>query len=363
MNRVRVQAPGKAVLLGEYAVLEGASAISMAVDRYARVIIEPCAAGDSCISADSLGVAPLPFAVARDGGLSWDKPSASWPRLERTASLLASLHDRALERFGPAEPYRVAIDTSDLYKQRGRGEAIKLGLGSSSAVAVALDAGLRSYFGGREVSGLSLRALKRLLEPYRRGQAGNGSGIDLATSLCGGVIRYRLAPEGAEAEVSSIALPEGLTLLFVWTGTPASTPKMVERFRAWRRARPDRSSRLVEDMVAACDKAQLAIERSDADALVEQIACYGELMGTIGREMGVAIVDESHASIRARAEGLGVAYKPCGAGGGDLGMAAATDPGLLHELEQWLEARGYTPLALTIDVRGVDARLEPSTTS
>lgn len=363
MNRVRVQAPGKAVLLGEYAVLEGAAALSMAVDRYARVVIEPCSSGECRISADSLGVAPLAFTQRPDGALQLDGDSPSWAALERTAVLLASLHAQALRRFGHSAPYRVDINTDDLYMNGKSGERAKLGLGSSSAVAVALDAGLRSYFGGRDVSGLSLRALKRLLEPYRSGQAGNASGIDLASSLCGGVIRYRIADGVREAEVSSRTLPEGLILLFVWTGKPASTPRMVEHYRAWRRDHPRHSLRLVEAMIAACDKAQRAIECSDADALVEQIACYGELMGTIGDQMGAAIVDEAHASIRARAEGIGLAYKPCGAGGGDLGMAAGTDPGLMHELEQWLEQNGFTPLVLTIDARGVDARLETSQTT
>jgi phosphomevalonate kinase len=348
------------VLLGEYAVLEGAPALSMAVDRYARVVIEPCAEGDCGISADTLDVAPLGFEFGQGGELHWDVESPAWPVLERTASLLGSLHAHACMRFGPCTPYRIAIDTQDLYMKRLPGAAAKLGLGSSSAVAVALDAGLRSYFGGRGVTGLSLRALKRMLDPYRRGQSGNGSGIDLATSLCGGVIRYRIDQDSLEPEVSSLALPDGLTLLFVWSGTPASTPKLVDRFRAWRRAQPVRSSRLVEDMIASCEKGQRAIERSDADALVEQIQYYGDLMGTIGTEMGVAIVDQAHAAIKARAEGLGAAYKPCGAGGGDLGMAAATDSGLLHDLERWLEENGYTPLALTIDAQGVEARPEPS---
>jgi len=363
MNRVRVRAPGKAVLLGEYAVLEGAPALSMGVDRYARVLIEPCLADQQQISADSLGVSPLPFSTVPDGDLVWDVDSPSWPALDRTATLLGMLHQLARRRFGACPPFRVAIDTRDLYLDRGRGATVKLGLGSSSAVAVALDAGLRSYFGGSDVSGLSLSALNRLLQPYRHGQSGNGSGVDLASSLCGGVIRYQLTGEGQKAEVSSVGLPEGLMMLFVWTGRPASTPKLVERYRAWREQQPARSSRLVEQMVAACERAQSAIELGDADALVEQIASYGELMGTIGVEMAVAIVDEAHASIRARAEGLGIAYKPCGAGGGDLGMAAATDPGQLHELENWLVENDFMPLALTVDAQGVDARLEPAETT
>ena len=361
MSRVRVQTPGKAVLLGEYAVLEGAPALSMAVNRYARVLIEPCAMDECQVSAEPLDVAPLKFSLGRDGRLLWDVESSAWPVLERTASLIGFLHAQVRKRYGCPGPYRLDIDTRDLYVERGDGARIKLGLGSSSAVAVALDAGLRSYFGGRDVSGLSLRALKRLLKPYRRGQDGNGSGIDLASSLCGGVIRYRLSADESEAEVSSVVLPEGLTLLFAWTGTAASTPRLVERFRLWRQAQPAASARLVEEMVAVCEKAQTAIDRGDADALVEQVASYGDLMGTIGGEMGVAIVNEAHAAIRVEAERLGVAYKPCGAGGGDLGMAAATDPGRLHDLERWLIDHDYLPVALTIDDQGVEARLEELT--
>jgi len=350
MSIVTARAPGKAVLLGEYAVLQGAPALAMAVDRYARVSIESCALRDCSVSAPQLGIEPIAFRPKANGPLDWDVSAAGWSSLERTATLLNHLHGLAVERFGDPGPFRAVIDTEDLFMD-WEGERIKLGLGSSSAVAVALDAGLRRFAGGEEVSGSSMRALERLLQPYRRGQGGQGSGIDLAASLCGGVICYQRM--GEEFAVRHMTLPGNLMLMFVWTGRPASTPEMLALYRRWRKESPKHAGRIDKQMGAICLAAQSAISDGDGESMVEHFRDYGRIMGTMGSLMGADIVSTEHARIQAGAQDLGLAYKPCGAGAGDLGMVAATDPGQLRKMRDWLETQGLPILPLEVDGAGV----------
>ncbi len=350
MTAIEARAPGKAVLLGEYAVLAGAPALAMAVNRYARVRFLPCAAADRYLRASQLGVEALGFSAHPGGRLAWDQAHPGWSAVASTASVFAHLHARVAERYGEPAAFAVDIDTSDLYVQH-RGESVKLGLGSSSAVAVALDAGLRRLAGGEQGPVLSTRALDRLLTPYRRAQDGQGSGIDLATSLCGGLIGFQRLDDGFD--VRRLALPDGFSQLFVWTGRPASTPALLARFQQWRVAEPDQAAAMDRAMIAVSERAREALARGDGEALVEQFRAYGGLMGTMGGLMGVDLNGHEHAAIRARAESLGVAYKPSGAGVGDLGVAVATEPQRLHRLAEWIQARGLPILDLVMDGEGV----------
>jgi phosphomevalonate kinase len=355
MKRVLARAPGKAVLLGEYAVVHGTPALAMAVDRYAHITLESCAADQCRVSAPQLQIEPVGFELAEGGRLQWDVNSPGWPALKQTASLLSYLHGLVCERFSDPGPFRVEIDTTELFIQ-DRGRPVKLGLGSSSAVAVALDAGLRSFAGGQQQSGLSMRALDRLLRPYRRGQDGRGSGIDLATSLCGGVIRYQRQGEGCE--VHRVVLPEAIGLLFVWTGQAASTSSLLSIYQRWRDDHPDQSGAILAQMQQACETAWQAIDRGDGEALVEQFGVYGRIMGTMGSLMGAPVLGAEHARIQAEAERRGLAYKPCGAGVGDIGMIAATDPVALSDMRSWLQGQDLRVLSLAVDDQGVQAASE-----
>ncbi len=352
MKQVKARAPGKAVLLGEYAVTLGAPALAMAVDRRAYVNITPCDPGSCTLSAPQLGVHELGFMPQQGGRLGWDVDHPGWPAVARTASLLGLLHKLATERFGDPGPYQVEIDTGELFVQH-QGRAAKLGLGSSSAVAVALDAALRCLCSGSSRSGLSIDALQRLLKPYRRGQDGRGSGIDLATSLCGGIIGYQR--QGEALDVTRLSLPADISMMLVWTGKQASTTHLLAAFDTWRERAPGQSERLLASMQACCGAGLQALTDGDSEALVRQFSVYGQLMGTMGELMGAEVVTPALAEIMEQASRFNVACKPSGAGGGDLALLASAEPGGLHELRGWLESRDLLTFIPGIDDQGVHA--------
>lgn len=352
MRAVEALAPGKAVLIGEYAVTRGARALALALDRQARVRLIPCAADECALSGRPLNCEALSFRMEPEGRLSWDQGSSAWAELQRTATLLSHLHKLAWQRFGDPGPYRVEIDTTALFVDTGQA-SVKLGLGSSSAVAVALDAALRCLFGGRQQSGLSMQALGRLLAPYRREQDGRGSGIDLATALCGGVISYQRQQD--EVQVNRVTLPPDLALLLVWTGRQASTSHLLAIFEAWLERDPDAASQLLTEMQACCEEAENALARSDAEALVAQFSAYGRLMGTMGGLMGGEVVTPTMVELIEQAGARGIACKPSGAGGGDLALLAASDPGRLASMRDWLSQRGLFAFAPGMNDTGVVA--------
>ena len=170
-------APGKLILTGEYAVLDGAPAIVVAIDRRA---------------------------IARRGGEVTTSPYV--------LAVAAELGGEAGEIAR-----RVVVDTSALYD----GE-LKLGLGSSAAATVAATA----------CAGVPRdRILQIALAAHGNAQAlrgARGSGADVAAAVHGGTIAFEAG------RVRRLAWPDGLLLVPFFTGAAADTATLVARVAALR---------------------------------------------------------------------------------------------------------------------------------
>src|SRR5439155_4713526 len=147
-------APGKLILTGESAVLDGAPALVVAVDR--RVVARR--------HADKVGP------------------------VRGSARFLLAVADVLAARVGTsaaAAALEVACDSSAFYA-----DGHKLGLGSSAAVTVAATA--LALGAHDDLGDDAWRARVRVLaqEAHRRAQGG-GSGADIAACVYGGVIEFR----------------------------------------------------------------------------------------------------------------------------------------------------------------------------
>lgn len=356
MTAVTASAPGKAVLLGEYAVLEGSPALVMAVERRARVLIEACARGDSRVEVPQLGLAPVGFRLEANGKISWSGPAADHPAFQRARFVLDWLGARHPGRLA-AGGLRIRIDTAELY-QSSSAAPTKLGLGSSAAMTVALAGAVEALAEPASGADLAARLENDLLAPYRAGQDGRGSGIDLAASLHGGVCRYQLAANGARAK--RVAWPGALKLAFVWTGQAASTPDFLDRYQRWRASSPAQAMQAQQALDACCRAALERLGLDDAAGLMTCINNYGRLMGKIGDLAGLPVVSEALLHITRTAAAHGLACKPCGAGGGDLAMLAGTDEEALDQACQALASRGWPRLGLAVAPKGLQVEIRPA---
>ena len=165
MMLAKTSAPGKVIVAGEYAVLDGAPAICMAVNRRARVSISLNDETEHVVSAPGFLEKPQRFASMTDCADTLPLLSAVW------------------SESGPAIDGRlnIDIDSREFVAANGR----KMGIGSSAAVAVALAAAIEQMAaGGRDIRETAMAA-------HRNFQGGSGSGADIACSHAGGVIVYR----------------------------------------------------------------------------------------------------------------------------------------------------------------------------
>jgi phosphomevalonate kinase len=285
-------APGKLVLIGEYAVLEGGRALVGAVNRRAkgeRVSLKTEAQYSEVVKA----------VVARAG------------------------------RSGHGIEGGMAIDTSAFSDAHGN----KLGLGSSSAVAV-IAASLVCGRGDETVLEIAIDAHREAL---------GGSGIDVAACYYGGVIATRKQPSPVIPLASRM---RNLAMSVLFTGESASTKTFVEKTRAaatW--------NGWCAQMKLIAEDGIRAWEQQNEPAFLSAIARYARAMHGLGRDAGVPIVTEQIAAmIKLADEARTAALKPSGAGGGDVVVMWSRDPDLSARIA---EKTGATVLDLTIDQRGL----------
>jgi len=339
--RIECSAPGKVVLWGEYAVLAGAPALVLAVDRraYCRVdVLRP-------------SVRPVPerapWEFASQGytgtaiGMTRSDFLGPHPPPDHSAAWLAWHVAQGLRAQQPDAFERLPANIDLLTDTRGFFESgIKLGVGSSAAVCVAL-------YGAFCAMTDQTPDFRDALRTHHRLQGNRGSGVDIAAAWHGGMIRFeRAQPDGDRVPtVEPWSLPPTLAWQFVWTGHAASTPAHLQRFASWQ-ARGQ-----IKPLEALCAAAAALFETTPTmQSLRQYVTCLRSLDGAAS----LGIYDSAHEELHQLAEQTGVVYKPCGAGGGDLGAAFGDDPARLQQFIAAANRAGYAPLRLETAHHGID---------
>jgi phosphomevalonate kinase len=351
MDRVEVSAPGKLVLFGEYAVLFGAPAAVAAVDRRAIVTLSPFDGNGWEFAAPGLVAQRARLEVEPDNTVRWQD--------EKLGRISFGLIDKVLRGIGESgsidlvnlPPLAVTLDTRAFFESVG-GWGSKLGLGSSAALTVAFVSALEVLAGEGAVGGGEGR-IQKLVDLHRGAQGGAGSGIDVAASLLGGVIRYQLADDGSVADATSMVLPANLRMVFVWTGHAASTGDFLGRLRARREEGPQEVNPVLDELGEISSGGVGALADGDADRFFDAVDAFWGALDQLGTVIGMPILSDEHRALRQIAVDCGVRYKPSGAGGGDFGIGFATDSEAAAEFSRSAEASGFRVPGLRIDRLGV----------
>lgn len=292
------RAPGKVVLSGAYAVLEGAPAVVTAVDRY--------------VTADTARPADL-----------------------ITPEVKAALGNRRAPWF----------DATGL-----RSGDKKLGLGSSAAILVAslgaLTAEERGIASNEE---LRTAVLEPALLAHRTAQGG-GSGIDVAASVRGGTIIA--SRKGGALLVRSVDLPRALHLEVLFAGVPASTSELVGKVRAFKARSPHEYGGVMEGLTASAEDAERAFDEGSPADVIRALRDQLRGLADLGEHSGARIVTREVARLADLAGEEDAVVLPAGAGGGDVAIYAGTaapSPRLVAAFEKERHAR----LELTLGAEGL----------
>jgi phosphomevalonate kinase len=354
MMQITASAPGKLVLLGEYAVLEGAPALVLAVDRRASVRIETRDDGTCEVHAPDLGVIGARL-VIEDGALRWLCDEAVAAKLSLVEHTWRGLSG---EGFVPdlGAGFSLHLDTSGFFNVDGAARA-KLGLGSSAALTVALATALAASAGQVDVLNDRIQWVRRLLRVHGGWQGGRGSGVDVGASVAGGLIRYQLAGQAREPTFTPLSWPmAGVHCLFVWSGQSVSTNDFLERLAQWRVNRAADYTAHVNELGALSEAGLDALRVGDAQSFIGLTKDYASALQQFGHACGLEIYSPAQKVMAEMASKAGVSYKPCGAGG-DFGVIFADDAERLATFERAIVPAGMHVIPLGLDSEGVSCHM------
>lgn len=332
---IETDAPGKLVLIGEYAVLEGAPAIAVAVDTRATVSLQSRKSSE-CTLLIRNDDTQLAFHWTPSGEIDWAEPDVGnrGTLLESAVAILAEYGLVPKELPG----ITLCIGSESFYSRADDGTTLKLGLGSSAAVSVAVTGAFYRLFSGEHATKPDL--LEICLKVHRRFQGELGSGIDVASALFGGVIALEPNPASLPS-VTLLTWPDELFALPVWTGAPASTTSMLAEADAFRKNSPDRHRLHMATLQDIASAALQAWRGNDNVRLLAMIKEYSRGLENYDNDSNIGIFSPPHRSLQRLFAARGAVYKPAGAGGGDYGMAFANNREIIAQLKSELQREGF----------------------
>jgi phosphomevalonate kinase len=335
MTSASASAPGKILLCGEYVVLAGAPAIVTAVDCRALVVVETIPGVEYLLTAPGMVDEALRFRREASGSYRW--PGDRYRLVEEVLEACPGLTATALSMHLDTQSFRDP--------QTGR----KLGLGSSAALATALVAALDALFHAE----LDVQAIAAVA--HRNYQSGKGSGADIAASFAGGTIRFQKsgAQQNDVPRVQPIGWPAGLEYRVLWSGRASDTETKLQQLEA----RKAMESKSADALAASATTVADLWDTSSADAVLGALRAFVADLRHFSADQEIGIFDGGHQQLVAPAESLELVYKPCGAGGGDIGMVFGTSASALNAFCEYASSSGFSCLDTMVATRGVS--IEP----
>lgn len=299
-----IVAPGKAMLMGEYGVLFGGTALSMPTKRSAVCTF--------------LKSPQLDFS-ALTSHLEHNRQHPLFMAVQRACS----------QQSITTPCGRYVLDTRDFY----RGSR-KLGFGSSAAAIAALT---KTIFFLEKIDNPQL-LLHTALLAHKYFADGLGSGADIATSIAGEPIWFKNHGHTPHYEPARLFfIPD---VIFIDTGRSQDTKVMVKHvieFALHHKTYIDsfqkHATRLSETLLTA----------SDIHEVISVIKDFYQLLDQLGQKAYINIISDEHRTIHQLARHYEGAAKPSGSGGGDLALALIPKP---HQ-QDFIDAvsnAGFSPI-------------------
>lgn len=335
-------APGKLLIAGEYAVLDGGTALVTAVAARARAFVTRTAGNKSTFEHPVTGRV-LPFNADRARGLRWaGEDPGEWGEILAAVASTWWTNESQCD-FLPSLAARV--DTIAFYTEVA-GERRKLGLGSSAAATVAFSAALTAALD----ESLSVADLVRFCRAaHARVQRGRGSGVDVLAAIHGGVI----AGQVDVASCRRLSWPQGLVMVPVWSGIEANSVELIGRFEAYRQRGGDNYAQHIATLRQLSSAVDAAWQTGDVHRILAALSAYDVALARLDNDADIGIYTPIHDRLREIAGRAGTVYKVSGAGGGDFGLAFTDSERGAGAVREAFAAAGFTVLEAAVAVPGV----------
>ncbi|MCY9806841.1 phosphomevalonate kinase [Lentilactobacillus senioris] len=351
---ISAKAPGKLYIAGEYAVVEtGNPAIIVALDQFVTVTIEKSERYGSIVSKQY-----------QDSSVQWQRRGDEivLDNRDNTFNYILSairLTEEYAQSMGcKMETYHLKVN-SDLDSPDGK----KYGLGSSAAVTVATINALCQFY----KLPLTKDRLFKLAAIAHLDVQGNGSLGDIAASVYGGWIAYRsfdrewlksaryeekltnlIDLKWPALEIRQLTPPNNLKLLIGWTGSPASTSRLVDKV-AFKKGQQLKGYQNFLQASAQClTDIVTGFETSNLKRIMAGISHNRQLLQKLSKLTQVDIETPLLTKMCNIAEHHHAAAKTSGAGGGDCGIMITDKTEVDDQLVSELQDNGVQLLPLAV---------------
>lgn len=351
---IKVEAPGKLYLAGEYAVVEtGYPAILVALNQFVHVSVEESHDYGSIISRQY-----------QEESLYWKRHGNQMVFDNRDNPFHYILSGiKITEQYAQSlgkkmRCYHLKID-SELDSPDGK----KYGLGSSAAVTVATVKALCTFYN----LPVSKDKLFKLAAIAHFEVQGNGSLGDIAASVYGGYIAYhsfdrewlKLARneytlnelvqlEWPQLKIEALNPPIDLNLLIGWTGSPASTSQLVDVVGLKKAEKKAKYDQFLTNSKTCLHRIIDGFRNGSLIQIQRGLQQNRQILNEMAKFSNLELETPKLHRLIEIAESFGGVAKSSGAGGGDCGIVALdkkTDP--LEVYTAW-QSEGIEPLNLKV---------------
>ena len=347
------KAPGKMILIGEYAVLYCAKSLVCAMDCFASVSLTTSDTNLFEITAPSLSIKNQPFSIDINAQLQFEEPSdiETMKKLHFFKIVFEESDKLIQSKNRVLRPVKIEIDTNGFYSVDRRN---KYGFGSSAAMTVALikallsSTDLLSNFNTHDFFQLAFRI-------HHKAQGDLGSGIDVAASVFGNVLTYQLRED--DGILTGYGQPvdrwDDLFIIPIWAGHSTSTRQMVRSVDALKESSPQVFDNIMNALIECSEKGCTSYVQKDKVTFFNSIREFNRILSDLGDKSNTPILSDAHRKLIDLISETNGVYKPSGAGGGDIGVAFCDSMDTVENVKRILKETDFQVLDFDITDEGV----------
>ncbi len=302
-------APGKLILFGEHASSRGKPAIVFAVNKRLTVTLSKCKVHKILLTSKEFNVYQEEYPTMK---------------LDMVSSLIATF----FRKYSLSEkPLDIVIESD-----------IQSGFGSSAALIVALYGALFTYF---DIMPSRLEFLKICID-FNQDFKGYGSGLDIATSLYGGIIKFQMGRKPKSLPYENVKFVVGNT------GFKAPSGPIVQQVRDYEYKDPIEAKKIFDRIREIVINAEEAILENDQRTLGNLMNENQDLLRALN--VSSSILEEL---ISAAIDNDALGAKLSGAGVGDNMLALVTEDTRDKITTALNQTKGKALSTITIDSKGL----------
>ncbi|MEK6958681.1 MAG: phosphomevalonate kinase [archaeon] len=367
---MKVTAPGKLMLSGEWSVLEdGVPCVVMAIDQ--RVSADVTESNELIFAVPGMGITAVKAKF--DGKVTLDCPDDQKEKLVFVAKAVEATL-RYLQDQGIAmKTFKLETNSEDTVFDVGGGKKAKVGFGSSAAIVAATVAAVMAFH-GQEIA--FHKAKEHIFKlgciAHYLAQGKIGSSFDVAASTFGGALVYQKPDmKWVSAELASgkkisdivksewplfmaetIALPKDFDLSIGFVGYSASTKDLILKLNTFKEQQKPEYQRIIADIKSTTQSLIIAIKASNKTEIFALLKKNRVLLKELSDKSQNNLETKELALLADIADRNGGVGKFSGAGGGDCGIAITFDKVAKDKIENEWKSNNITPILVGIAKKG-----------